>query len=128
MNLYDNDKKDHQHQHRHQEATVNQCNKTLLKFHFPALIPIAFTDTISVNIEIFNPFKNDLILKNSASSCGCTGLIITDSILKSNEQTFGTIKFIPSISGAKGNVEKAVVVETNSKQRFHEIMIKANVE
>jgi len=89
---------------------------------------VALNDTVSVEVEIVNPFRSDLILKNSASSCGCTGLIITDSILKYNERTIGIIKFIPSINGLTGNVEKAVVLETNSKQRFHEIIIKASVE
>lgn len=89
---------------------------------------ISFNDTVSVEMKIKNPYKHDLLIKNSASSCGCTQLVIKETVLKPNQYTIGLVKFIPSINGLRGNVEKAVVLETNSPKRFHEIIIKADVK
>lgn|SRR5690606_19445329 len=85
-------------------------------------------DTVHFDIELINPMAEDLIIKKASSSCGCTLVPIKDSIVKPNRKTQLELEFIPSLSGGKGNVSKAVVLETNSPQRFHEIIIKANIE
>ncbi|HUH25381.1 MAG TPA: DUF1573 domain-containing protein [Flavobacterium sp.] len=85
-------------------------------------------DTVNFNIDVINPTDKNLIIKNTSSSCGCTLISVKDSIVKPNQKTELKIEFIPSLSGGKGNVEKVVVLETNSPKRFHEIIIKAKVE
>lgn len=86
------------------------------------------TDTVHSNVEITNLMNEDLIIKRVSSSCGCTLVYIKDSIIKPNEKIELPFEFITDFEGEKGYTSKAIVLETNSPQRFHEIIIKAKVE
>jgi len=84
-------------------------------------------DTVRFNIEVINPMNEDLIIKKTSSSCGCTLVNIKDSIIKPNNKTQLKMEFIPGVN-RKGNVSQAIVVEANTTERFHEVIIKANVK
>jgi len=89
---------------------------------------VSLSDTVHFDVEITNPMDEDLVIKNAASSCGCSLVSIKDSVVKPNQTTKLEIEFIPKLSGSLGSTEKAIVIETNSKKRFHELLIKANIE
>ena len=84
-------------------------------------------DTVRFNIEVINPMNEDLVIKRTSSSCGCTLVNIKDSIIKPNNKTHLTMEFIPGLN-RKGNVSQAIVVEANTVKSFHEVIIKANVK
>lgn len=84
-------------------------------------------DTVRFNIEVVNPMNEDLIIKKTSSNCGCTLVNIKDSIIKPNNKTQLKMEFIPGLN-RKGNVSQAIVVETNTAEPFHEVIIKANVK
>lgn len=84
-------------------------------------------DTIRFNIEVINPMNKDLIIKKTSSSCGCTLVNIKDSIIKPDNKTQLKMEFIPGVN-RKGNVSQAIVVEANTNERFHEVIVKANVK
>lgn len=111
--------------------SIISCTKnkeTVLLLKAVDLGTVSSNDTVHSSIEITNLMKENLIIKKASSSCGCTSITIKDSIVKPNSKTRLDFDFIAAFNGDKGYTSKAIVLETNSPQRFHEIIINAKVE
>ena len=106
----------------------NTKNIEIFDFKEIDLGTVSKNDTVHFKINVTNPMIEDLYIKKISSSCGCTIISLNDSIVKSKHQTQLNVEFITSANNDKGSIEKAIVIETNSPQRFHEILIKAKLK
>ena len=106
----------------------NTKNIEIFDFKEVDLGTVSKNDTVHFKINVTNPMIKDLHIKKISSSCGCTLISLNDSIVKSKHQTQLNVEYITSSNNDKGSIEKAIVIETNSPQRLHEILIKAKLK
>lgn len=72
---------------------------------------------ITRKINIANPSKINLSIKNIKASCGCTATNIKDSIIKAG----GSTEFLVTFNTTKeyvGKFSKSIVIEANTKPTF----------
>jgi hypothetical protein len=85
-------------------------------------------DTINYTFKIKNITKNNLIISNIATSCGCTQVGKTKRNLKFNEEANINIQFIPNENQIGTMVKNSVIVETNTEPPFTVFNIKGKVQ
>ncbi len=68
-------------------------------------------DKIEYTFKFKNTGKNDLIIRKTKASCGCTAVTLGNQIIKPGEE--GSIKAIFNTSGKSGNQNKSITVTTN---------------
>jgi hypothetical protein len=81
-------------------------------------------DTLKYTFYIKNLSKNDLIIKNALSNCGCTISNFDKAPVKQNDTAKIFVKFIPN---KVGKTEKNIVVEANTSPPFTVLTLKGNV-
>jgi hypothetical protein len=68
-------------------------------------------ETIEHIFKFKNTGKNDLIIRKTKASCGCTAVQLGDKIIKPGEES--SIKAIFNSSGKSGNQHKSITITTN---------------
>ena len=76
--------------------------------------------------KIKNISQTDLKIIKIGTSCGCTAAIISDSIIKQNEEAEINVKFKPIVEKL-GLVENSIVFESNAVNPYTVLKIKADV-
>jgi hypothetical protein len=78
---------------------------------------IKSTDSVVHTFKVKNISKVDLLIKEVGTSCGCTVVTISDSIVKENEYTEIKTTFVPD-SNTKGKVNKSIVILANTNPPY----------
>jgi len=76
--------------------------------------------------ELKNVGETEIIIKNVHHSCGCTKIDYPKTPIAKNEK--GYLAFEYSTLDDSGSVEKAIAIESNSKNVFDFFVIKGYVE
>lgn len=81
-------------------------------------------DTIVKTFQIKNISKNNLIIKNIKSSCGCTVAKLKNSTILPNKYAEIVVTYIPQ---KKGDVSNSIVFEANTNPTFNVLYLKGEI-
>lgn len=104
-------------------ALCVSCKKSLPDFALLETEKEFDFGTITLNDTVKHTFKikniSDLPLKISeiGTSCGCTGAIVSDSIVEKNEFAEIEVQFIPK-KEQMGKIANSIVIEANTNPPF----------
>jgi hypothetical protein len=98
--------------------------KTEKTFNFGA---ISLHDTINHIFFIKNISDKNLEISQIGTSCGCTGVIVSDSIISKNEYAKIKVQFIPK-KDQIGVINNSIVIEANTNPPYTTIYIKGIVK
>ena len=110
-----------------QDKKSSNANKAILKliekeFDFGE---ISRTDTINHRFEFSNTGEIPLIIKNVSTSCGCTVPRWHKESILSTKKGFIEIEYVPN---SIGQINKSIVVETNTDSSFTVVYLKGVVK
>ncbi|RTY95898.1 DUF1573 domain-containing protein [Flavobacterium sp. GT3R68] len=88
---------------------------------------ISIHDTVNHVFEVKNTSDKKLEISQIGTSCGCTGAIISDSIVSKNESAKIKVQFIPK-KDQVGQINNSIVIEANTNPPFTTIYIKGTVK
>lgn len=89
---------------------------------------INYNDTFYTKEKIINQSEGPLKVVNIESSCGCTTLLIKDSVIKGFDYSEFAISYIPSHSFDSGKVLKRLTIRTDAKQAFKNLIVIGEVK
>ncbi|RZK10940.1 MAG: DUF1573 domain-containing protein [Flavobacterium sp.] len=78
---------------------------------------ITLKDTVKHNFKIKNISDLPLKISEIGTSCGCTGAIVSDSIIEKNEFAEIEVQFIPK-KEQTGKITNSIVIEANTNPPF----------
>lgn len=78
---------------------------------------IKIGDTVSKVFKVQNVSDTPLIIHDIGTSCGCTGAILSDSVINRNQYAEIAVSYIPK-KGDAGNIKNSVVLEANTEPSF----------
>lgn len=87
---------------------------------------ITLNDTVNHVFRIKNISEVPLKISEIGTSCGCTGAIVSDSIVEKNEFAEIKVQFIPK-KEKTGKIKNSVVIEANTNPSFTALYITGNV-
>jgi len=88
---------------------------------------ISSKDTVTKIFKLYNSSDVPLKISKVGTSCGCTGAILSDSIIKTGDFAEIQATFIPR-PGEAGVVKNSIVVRSNTSPSFTTLYLKGNVE
>lgn len=83
---------------------------------------ITLKDTIKHTFKIKNISNLPLKISEIGTSCGCTGAIVSDSIIEKNEFAEIKVQFIPKKEQI-GKITNSIVIEANTNPPFTTIYL-----
>jgi hypothetical protein len=87
---------------------------------------ISPNDTVNKTFKLLNTSDVPLKISKLGTSCGCTGAIISDSIINKGEYAEIKASFKPR-KGESGAVKNSIVVEANTNPPYTALYMKGNV-
>lgn len=88
---------------------------------------ITSNDTVVKNFKLINTSDTPLKISKIGTSCGCTGAIISDSLVKIGGFVEVQARFIPK-KGEAGVVSNSIVIEANTNPSYNVVYLKGTVE
>lgn len=88
---------------------------------------ISLHDTINHVFEVKNISDKKLEITQIGTSCGCTGVIVSDSIIPKNKSAKIKVQFIPK-KDQIGEINNSIVIEANTNPPYTTIYIKGIVK
>lgn len=98
--------------------------KTEKEFDFGT---IAQKDTVNHIFKIQNTSDSPLKISQIGTSCGCTGAIISDSIISKNDFAEIKVRFIPK-KEQTGKISNSIVVEANTNPPYTTLYLNGTVK
>lgn len=98
--------------------------KTVKTYNFGT---ISINDTLTHVIDVKNISEKKLEISQIGTSCGCTGAIVSDSIISKNESAKIKVQFIPK-KNQIGEINNSIVIEANTNPPYTTIYIKGTVK
>lgn len=88
---------------------------------------IAQKDTVNHIFKIQNTSDSPLKISQIGTSCGCTGAIISDSIISKNDFAEIKVRFIPK-KEQTGKISNSIVVEANTNPPYTTLYLNGTVK
>lgn len=88
---------------------------------------ITLNDTIKHIFKLQNVSESSLKISQIGTSCGCTGAIISDSIIEKDKFAEIEVKFIPQKENL-GKISNSIVIEANTNPPYTTLYLNGTVE
>lgn len=88
---------------------------------------INFNDTLNKIVFIKNKTEDKIKITDVENGCGCTSLILNDSLIKPHDSLALKLIYIPVKSGDTGNVTKYFTLRVDQKPFFKNLILKGRV-
>jgi hypothetical protein len=89
---------------------------------------INYSDTLREIYFLTNKTNADTRIMSIENGCGCTSVLLKDSIIKKNDSLPLQIMYIPKRVDDSGAVEKYLTLRTNAANAFINIIVKGYVK
>lgn len=87
---------------------------------------ITLKDTVKHTFKIKNISEISLKISEIGTSCGCTGAIVSDSIIEKNEFAEIEVQFIPKKEQI-GKITNSIVIEANTNPPYTTLYLNGSV-
>ncbi|KAF2519002.1 DUF1573 domain-containing protein [Flavobacterium salilacus subsp. salilacus] len=87
---------------------------------------ISSKDTVIKIFKIYNTSEIPLKISEIGTSCGCTGAILSDSIVKKGNYAEIEVSYHPK-KEETGSVSNSIVIEANTNPPYTALYLKGNV-